>query len=119
MRLLPCAHTCPGECGQTPCPPCRVMVPTVLPCGHAKQLLCPDAASPQRKVCRELVQVVMPGCSHQLTVRCGLAPEVGAACWCWLLGAWHEMSVLRECKQHAGMAWLLWSICCRSPACSV
>ena len=89
MRLLPCAHTCPGECGQVPCPPCRVMVPTVLPCGHAKQLLCPDAASSQRKVCRELVQVVMPGCGHQLTVRCGLAPEVGATCWCWPLGAWH------------------------------
>ena len=81
MRLLDCGHPCPGQCGQIPCPPCKVMVQTLLPCGHVKDLLCADSASPQRRVCRMLVQVTKPGCGHELTVRCGLAPEVS-----WLHG---------------------------------
>ena len=76
MRLLPCGHTCPGQCGQSPCPPCRVLVKAQLPCGHAKQMLCASAADPPRSACRKMVQTVMPRCSHELTVLCGMLPEV-------------------------------------------
>ncbi|KAI5201119.1 hypothetical protein E4T39_05341 [Aureobasidium subglaciale] len=69
-----CSHACPRVCGEM-CPPkCMETVKDIsvqLPCGHVKDSLTCWLYHEQDKIkCDEIVQRTVPGCGHELQLRC-------------------------------------------------
>ncbi|KAI8630056.1 hypothetical protein F5Y19DRAFT_69978 [Xylariaceae sp. FL1651] len=69
-----CEHICPRVCGDPCYDRCITMLTNinlVLPCGHViRSALCWAAQNPANIQCLELVKRVVPGCQHQVIVRC-------------------------------------------------
>ncbi|KEQ92875.1 hypothetical protein AUEXF2481DRAFT_68062 [Aureobasidium subglaciale EXF-2481] len=69
-----CSHACPRVCGEV-CPPrCMEIVKDIsvqLPCGHVKDSLPCWLYHEQDEIrCDEIVQRTVPGCGHDLQLRC-------------------------------------------------
>ena len=71
-----CDHACLKVCGD-PCDlKCQFQMPNIaLPCGHVrKRLECHLAQAPETVQCHVSVETVMPGCKHNVKVRCYKLP---------------------------------------------
>jgi hypothetical protein len=69
-----CSHACPNKCGEV-CPPkCLAIVEDItveLPCGHIKTSLpCWLYYEQDQIVCHEIVTRTVPGCGHEVQVKC-------------------------------------------------
>jgi hypothetical protein len=69
-----CSHACPNKCGEV-CPPkCMAIVEDItveLPCGHIKTSLpCWLYHEQDQIVCHEVITRTVPGCSHEVQVKC-------------------------------------------------
>ncbi|KAF6210868.1 hypothetical protein GE061_013979 [Apolygus lucorum] len=67
IRKCPEGHTCNALC-RAECPPCPVLVPKVLVCGHSLQLAChmPNLQSS----CTQMVEIKLEHCGHIQMVLC-------------------------------------------------
>lgn len=100
-----CDHACPKFCGDPCDSKCRIQMPNIaLPCGHVeKRLACHLAQAPESVQCRVLVETVMPGCKHTVTVRCHelpLAVDYSCSAICGAaLGCGHDCKqICKNCK---------------------
>lgn len=79
-RIHPCGHSCPKLCGDG-CGQCKSLVHDVkLDCGHIMETMqCCDAEDLTFFDCPHLVRMVMPGCEHEVKVKCHQLHELDNA----------------------------------------
>ncbi|CCF48454.1 uncharacterized protein UHO2_07028 [Ustilago hordei] len=88
-----CSHNCQYVCGQQCDENCTIQVSNIdveLPCGHhVSKLPCWQYQDPSQAVCRALVERIVPGCLHRVTLPCCIDVRAGdyvclARCACLL-----------------------------------
>ncbi|KAB7496720.1 NFX1-type zinc finger-containing protein 1 [Armadillidium nasatum] len=67
LKTCELGHHCPEKCFEK-CPPCRVLVDKVLPCGHTHNMRC--FIPPVDYNCPTIVEKILPVCKHSLNVAC-------------------------------------------------
>ncbi|RXG57235.1 NFX1-type zinc finger-containing protein 1, partial [Armadillidium vulgare] len=67
LKTCELGHHCPEKCFEE-CPPCKVLVDKVLPCGHTHNMRC--SIPPDDYNCPTIVEKILPVCKHSLNVAC-------------------------------------------------
>jgi hypothetical protein len=69
-----CEHTCQYVCGQQCDENCTIQISNIdveLPCGHhVSKLPCWQYQDPSLAICKALVERIVPGCDHKVTLPC-------------------------------------------------